>query len=328
VAGLFVFYACVPQPGSTCNDTLMPGDDLKCTIDGRDFYLYVPTTYDPNQPTALIVDAHGAAESASAHAGLGAEYCTPSTPSLCYPAHGSGWRQEAEQDGAGFIVLTPQGRNDVWMPNDESFILSAVDNVKQIANIDDDKVYMSGISNGGLLSYWVGCPNTDVFSGLAPVSGGSPCRSIGKAIPVITFDAAPDFAYATSVSASDAMVDLNNCNSTPEIWMTIDSNTDMEVCLKDPYAPKDEIEIVSCKDVPGGIEPTVCKKWYDCDRDVEVVFCDVAPGTSHGAGNEEVDAHILYYNNSHLNLPSLAWHFFKQMPDGGQGDNNNEGPCR
>ncbi len=318
IGALLAAYSCVPSgPVRTCTNTLQPGDDLQCSVGGRDFYVYVPENYDPNQPAALIVDAHGAAESASAHAGLGDEYCTPSTPALCFPAHGSGWRQEAEMPGAGFIVITPQGNNDVWMPRDEGFILNAVQNVKDIANIDDNKVYMSGISNGGLLSYWVGCPNTDVFSGLAPVSGGANCNRVGKALPVITFDAQPDFAYVTAVSASNTMVDLNNCSSGPSTWLTVDSNYDEPVCFDDPYA--DKPNLVPCSSIRPAIEPTVCKRWYDCDRDVEVVFCDVAPGNSHGQGNESTDAHVLYYNNSHLNLPSLAWRFFQSMPDGGSG---------
>jgi len=316
---LLAAYSCVPSD-TTCNDTLNPGDDLHCTIDGREYYLYAPQNYNPNQPAALIVDAHGAAESASAHAGLGDEYCTPSTPALCYPAHGSGWRQEAEMPGAGFIVITPQGNNDIWSTSDEDFILNAVSHVKGIANIDPDKVYMSGISNGGLLSYWVGCPNTDVFSGLAPISGGSDCRSVGKAIPVITFDGEGDFARDTAISASDTMVDLDNCSSGPSTWLVIDSNYDEAVCYDDPYS--DNPNLVPCSSISPAIEPTVCKRWYDCDRGVEVVFCDVAPGNSHGEGNESTDAHVLYYNNSHLNLPSLAWRFFKEMPDGGEGNSS------
>lgn len=323
IALLFIAYACVPGTDSTCDETLKPGDDLKCTVGGREFYLYVPKNYDPGQPAALIVDAHGAAESASAHAGLGDDYCTPGTSSLCYPAHGSGWRQEADMPGAGFIVITPQGRNDRWMPSDESFILNAVDQVKRIANIDANKVYISGISNGGMLTYWVGCPNTDVFSGLAPVSGGANCSRVGKAIPVITFDAKPDFAYSTSVLASNTMVALNNCGSGPTTWLTVDSNYDDAVCFDDPYS--DNPSLVPCSSITPAIEPTVCKRWYDCDRGVEVVFCDVAPGNSHGEGNEAVDAHVLYYNASHLNLASLAWRFFQSMPDGGSGSSSSSG---
>ena len=44
---------------------------------------------------------------------------------------------------------------------------------------------------------------------------------------------------------------------------------------------------------------------------MRVVFCDVAPNTEHGASNAALDAHILYENNTILNLPSVAWRFFQ-----------------
>jgi hypothetical protein len=44
---------------------------------------------------------------------------------------------------------------------------------------------------------------------------------------------------------------------------------------------------------------------------MEVVFCDVSPGTTH-PDRPDSDAHILYQNNSHLNLPSFAWRFLEQ----------------
>lgn len=313
LAGLIVMMSCTPpSPGTPCNQPLQPGDDLKCSASGnRSFYVYAPANYDPGQPTALIVDAHGAMETAEEHSGRDSEFCANG---MCWPGKGSGWRLEADMPTGGFIVLTPQGRGNVWNQNDESFILEAVENVKRIANINPDRVYITGISNGAALTYWVGCPNTDIFSGMSPVSGGANCSSVGKAVPVITFDARPDFAYQSSTSASNRMVQNDNCSSGPTTWLTIDSTYDEPVCRHD--ANSTDPHLVPCSSVTPAIEPTVCKRWYDCDRGVEVVFCDVAPGDTHGPANAASDAHILYQNNSSLNLPSVAWRFFQSMPDG------------
>lgn len=312
IAGLTLMMACTPT--NECGGTLQPGDDRKCTVDSRTYYVYAPANYNPSQPTALVVDAHGAMETAEEHAGRDTEFCANG---MCWPGKGSGWRLEADMPGAGFIVITPQGTNNMWRQSDEDFILNAVEQVKGIANIDPAKVYITGISNGAAMTYWAGCPNTDVFSGMSPVAGGANCSSIGKAVPVITFDAQPDFAYESSVSASDTMVELNNCRSGPEVWLTVDKNYTEPVCRNDPYTTNPKL--VPCSSISPAIQPTVCKRWTNCDRGVEVVFCDVAPGTSHGAANAASDAHILYGNNSYLNLPSLAWRFFKSNPDGGSG---------
>ncbi|MDA8139756.1 MAG: hypothetical protein M0036_13990 [Desulfobacteraceae bacterium] len=315
IMGLTLMMACTPT--NVCDQTLQPGNDRKCTINNRTYYVYAPANYNPNQPTALIVDAHGAMETAEEHAGIDTEFCANG---MCWPGKGSGWRLEADMPGGGFIVITPQGTNNMWSQSDESFILNAVAQVKKVANINPNKVYITGISNGAALTYWVGCPNTSVFSGMSPVSGGANCSSIGKAVPVITFDAQPDFAYQSAVDASDTMVDLNNCRSGPATWLTIDKNYTEPVCRDNPYSTNPKL--VPCSSISPAIAPTVCKRWYNCNRNVEVVFCDVTPGNTHGAANAASDAHILYGNESHLNLPSLAWRFFKSMPDGGSGSSS------
>lgn len=295
-----------------CDQTLTPGDDRRCTVGRNTFYVYAPPSYDPSQPTALIVDAHGIKETAEEQAGLDSEFCTGR---LCWPGKGSGWRLEADTPGGGFIVLTPQGSNSIWNRNEENFILEAVAHVKTIANIDPERVYISGISNGAALTYWVGCPNTDVFSGMAPVSGGGQCESIDRALPVIIFDAEADFFYDNSIKSAENMAALNNCSRGPIEWLTIDKSVDEAICRDDPYAT--DPKLVPCSAIRPAIEPTVCKRWDKCDRGVEVVFCEVTPGDLHGERNESTDAHVLYGNASHLNLPSLAWRFFKRMTDGG-----------
>lgn len=307
-------YGCdnTSPPAGSCNSPMKPGDDLKCSEGNRTYYLYAPQNYDPGKPTALVVDAHGAMETAEEHAGLDTEFCAQG---MCWPGKGSGWRLEADMPTGGFIVLTPQGRNNVWAQRDEEFILAAVAHAKTIANID--KVFISGISNGGALTYWVGCPNTDIFSGMSPVSGGANCAAIDNPIPVITFDAEPDFAYQTAVNASNKMVTLNNCKSGPVPYLTIDSNYDEPICRDDAFST--DPKLVPCSSIKPAIKPTICKKWTNCDGGVEVVFCDVAPANNH-PDRPDSDAHILYGNASSLNLPSLAWRFFNYKSSSTAGD--------
>ena len=226
-----------------CAEPLAPGDARKCTItvgvSQRSYYLYAPPTYNPCEPTALVIDCHGAMETAEAQAGIDTLHiANTSNGALEYPGIGSGWRLEADTPGGGFIVVTPQGINNVWTTsnNDPQFFLDIVAATKMIANIDPAKVYMSGISNGSIISYATACAHTDVFSGIAAHSAGQNCGSVAKPIPVISFDAEPDFAYSTTVAASDTMVRLDGCNSTADpAWLTIDSNTTDTVCRNDPF---------------------------------------------------------------------------------------------
>jgi poly(3-hydroxybutyrate) depolymerase len=315
----------IPPSSKDCMQGLAPGDDRKCSMNvglsARSFYLYAPKTYNPCKPTALIIDCHGAMETAEAQAGIDTLHVAQTTNGpLEYPGIGSGWRLEADAPDGGFIVVTPQGINNVWSStnNDPQFFLNIVEAIKKVANIAPDKVYMSGISNGSLISYETACAHTDVFSGIAAFSAGQNCTSLGKPIPVISFDASPDFAYMTTVAASDTMVRLDQCKgSVDPKWLTIDTTTTDTVCRNDPFDTHPTL--VPCNTItktsitPSGIEPTVCKRWDMCNGGVAVAFCDVAPSTLHGAQNAAVDAHILYGNATSLNMPSVAWRFFKSF---------------
>jgi poly(3-hydroxybutyrate) depolymerase len=315
----------IPPSSMDCAQPLAPGDARKCMItvglNQRSYYLYAPPTYDPCTPTALVIDCHGAMETAEAQAGIVTLHTAVTlNGNLDYPGIGSGWRLEADTPGGGFIVVTPQGIDNVWTStnDDPQFFLDIVSETKKIANIAADKVYMSGISNGSIISYETACQHTDVFSGIAAHSAGENCTSIGKPIPVISFDAEPDFAYTTTVDASDTMVSLDQCTGAVNAnWLTIDSNTTDAVCRNDPFDT--DPTLVPCNSITktsitaSGIEPTVCKRWDGCKDGVAVVFCDVAPSTLHGPDNASVDAHILYGNATSLNTPSVAWRFFKSF---------------
>ncbi|MBN1654050.1 MAG: hypothetical protein JXA30_09760 [Deltaproteobacteria bacterium] len=309
----------IPPSSQDCDAPLAPGDDRKCTIGAnRSYYMYAPPTYNPCVASALVVDLHGAMETAEEHAGLDDVF---SAFGADWPGEGSGWRLEADMEGGGFIVVTPQGIGNVWATTngDPQLMLDIVAHIKTVANIDPDKVYISGISNGAGMSYQAGCPGSDVFSGIAPHAGGMNCTSIKKPMPVITFDAERDFAYASAVGASDTMVRLNNCDPIPnETWLIIDSNTTDAVCRNDPYDT--DPTLVPCNTITktsiteSGIEPTVCKRYDGCDGGVAVVFCEVAPSTLHGTGDPMInDAHIIYGNATSLNTPSVAWRFFKEF---------------
>jgi poly(3-hydroxybutyrate) depolymerase len=315
----------IPPSSMDCAQPLAPGDARKCTIsvggNQRSYYLYAPPTYDPCTPTALVIDCHGAMETAEAQAGIVTLHTAVTlNGDLDYPGIGSGWRLEADTKGGGFIVVTPQGIDNVWTSSndDPQFFLDIVTETKKIANIAADKVYMSGISNGSIISYETACQHTDVFSGIAAHSAGENCTSLGKTIPVISFDAEPDFAYQTTVDASDTMVSLDQCTGAVDPkWLTIDSSTTDAVCRNDPFDTHPTL--VPCNTITktsittSGIEPTVCKRWDMCKDGVAVVFCDVAPSTLHGPDNAAVDAHILYGNATSLNTPSVAWRFFKSF---------------
>jgi poly(3-hydroxybutyrate) depolymerase len=304
------------EPGCTnmipasmdCAAKLAPGDERTCMLGARKYIVHAGKSMSTCKPVALVIDAHGATETDVQQLGK-EKFCAGS---ICWDGLGSGWAAESDTPDGGFIAVFPQGNNNMWAASDADFMVQLVDEMKKLADIDPKKVYISGISNGGFLTYQTGCPHSDVFHGMAPNSGGANCTAIKQPIPLIAFDAMADFAYSSNVNAEATVVKLNNCKGDAKPWLTIDSKYDEAVCRT---AKEDKTaSLVPCSMVTSAmIKPTTCKIWDECDGGVKVAFCEVAPNTEHGASNASTDAHILYENDTLLNTPSVAWRFFKMF---------------
>lgn len=298
----------VTIPSSTdCTAKIAPGDHRVCMLGSRKYILHAGKTMNPCKPTALVIDAHGASETAEEQFGED-EFCA--SGDICWHGIGSGWAAEADAPDGGFIAIFPQGNNNMWSASDAEFMLDIVEEMKKLADIDPKKIYMSGISNGGFLTFQTGCPHSDVFSGMAPVAGGTTCSGLKKPIPLISFAAMPDFAYDSVKNATDSTIAAYNCKGEAKPYITIDGSYTEPVCRtakQDPMAM-----LVPCNTVTSQtVEPTVCKIWDECDGGAKVVWCEVAPNMEHGEENAALDAHILYENDTLLNMPSVAWRFFK-----------------
>jgi polyhydroxybutyrate depolymerase len=99
-----------------------------------------------------------------------------------------GWDQLA--DTAKFVVAYPDGIARAWNVNgccgrpgrdgidDVGFITAMIDQISSGAGIDRSRIYATGISNGGMMSYTLAC-NTNVLAAIGPDSATQldPCRT-------------------------------------------------------------------------------------------------------------------------------------------------------
>jgi polyhydroxybutyrate depolymerase len=303
----------VVTPSMDCSAPLAPGDSKTCMLGSRQYLLYAPKNLNVCEPTALVIDAHGATQTAPSQLLGKPAFCTGTT---CWNGPGSGWRLEAEAPGGGFVLVTPSSATsgNTWdTTSDPMFMVQIVGAIKQVANIDPKRVYMTGISNGAELSYATGCMSPDVFSGISPnsggVLGGSECNTLSKPLNDIQFDDMPDFAFSDSQSSVTNLAKVDTCMSGPTAWKTFDSTTTDPVCLKNP--DDNATTLVPCNTITPAVKPTTCQIWNMCAGGVRVVFCTVAAGTLHGSANAAIDGHIIYENSTNLNTPSVAWRFFE-----------------
>lgn len=107
----------------------------------REYELHVPPTYDPSRPTPLVLSLHGAGGWGTMQKDI------------------SGWNGVADRHGV--IVAYPSGHGGsgpkVWSPEDVPFIGALIDSLQRAFNIDPDRIYVNGFSNGGGESYVLAC---------------------------------------------------------------------------------------------------------------------------------------------------------------------------
>jgi poly(3-hydroxybutyrate) depolymerase len=305
------------QPGQDdCTAPLKPNDDRLCKmmIGGqmRQFYIYASPAFDPCKPASMIMDCHGLSESAEVHTGKqGFNLSGQMFPS----GYGSGWRMAVQRDNA--IVVTPQGLNNSWTPaTDVPFLNKAADTVEAIADVDKAKEYVTGISMGGMMTVATGCDNANRWRGMAPVSMlQQGCTMLSKPTPVISFHSQTDML--TSYSADQTLMGniamMNHCKMGPTPSMVYGGANTLPdpVCYTmsngvgapnapDPY----HIPLQACK---SSSPASTCVTYSQCDDGVEVIFCTVAAST------QPLGGHILYNNDTMLDLAEVAWPFLKKF---------------
>ncbi len=164
--------SCGPAPVTTFPE-VQPGDyngSLDSGSRTRTYIVHVPPAYNNQQAIPLVLVLHGAGGNAERMINM------------------TGMSDKADE--AGFIVVYPNGTgflNDqlllTWncgfccgyaLDNnidDVGFIRSLIEKLEGELNIDNARIFITGMSNGAMMSYRLACELTDIVAAIAPVSG-------------------------------------------------------------------------------------------------------------------------------------------------------------
>ena len=189
----------------------------------RSYILYVPASYNSASPVPLVFCFHG--------------YTSNSNANFSYTNF------KSIADTAGFIVVHPQGTLDNngsahwnvggWTVgstvDDVGFTAALLDSISSNYNINADRVYSTGMSNGGYMSFHLACTLSDKFAAVASVTGAMTPQTLNVCNPLHptpimqihgTADATVPYNGSPlwTMSINDILqywVGYNNCNSMP-----------------------------------------------------------------------------------------------------------------
>jgi polyhydroxybutyrate depolymerase len=172
IGGLAVVSACSVPPMGSATPEFPDGTSVHSINVGgleRSYRVYRPPGL--QEPAPLVVMLHGGFGSAE------------------QAERSYGWDQLA--DSAKFVVAYPDGVARAWNAgggccgrparegvDDVGFVTAAVDDVVKKVGIDSARIYATGISNGGIMSYRLAC-TTAIFAAIGPDSATQldPCQS-------------------------------------------------------------------------------------------------------------------------------------------------------
>lgn len=186
----------------------------------RDYILYVPENYTADNAVPLVFNFHGYTSNANEQMNYG------------------DFRSIA--DTVGFIIVHPNGTvdnfgNTHWnvgwgtsTVDDIGFTEALIDSLALDYNINFERIFATGMSNGGFMSYTLACELSNKIAAIASVTGSmnvgqeNTCNAEHQ-MPIMEFHGTADgtvpyggnIIFASTESVIDYWVNFNNCDLTP-----------------------------------------------------------------------------------------------------------------
>jgi polyhydroxybutyrate depolymerase len=255
--------------------TVIPGDYyFSIQHDGRTrtFYVHVPPGYNPGIGTPVVMAFHGGG-------GTGEAMATMS-------------QLNEKSDIEGFIAVYPDGVGLVWNAgiccpyqgsydiDDVGFVEAMLQYLEQRITVDPNRIYATGISNGGMMSYRLACELSDRIAAIAPVSTANTFENCNPSRPVSVMHIEGTDDQCVPYEGSD------ECGGCLARYICIVCPL---LCFESFYfpCPSAEEETASwvqrngCSNQPRVTyqdSETVCNTYGPCNEGTEITLCTIEGG--------------------------------------------------
>lgn len=223
----------------------------------REFILHIPNSYNGSVKYPVMLNFHGYGGSASDHMQAADMRSLADNENfiLVYP-------QGTCLDGAPHWNASLSGPGNKSNADDLGFIDALINHLNSNYNIDLERVYACGYSNGGMFSYALACYNSNLIAAIGSVSGtmieGTPldCSPThptaminihGTSDNVLPYNGTT--GYESIQSVIDYWVNYNNADANPTFDSFNDNGTNIEHYL---YANGDSSSRIEHYKVIGG----------------------------------------------------------------------------
>jgi polyhydroxybutyrate depolymerase len=266
----------------------------------RSYLVHIPPKYDSKKPTPVVLAFHGGggnAESMVVFSGL-----------------------NKKADDAGFIVVYPNGTGRLEnrllsfnggnccsyaMTNkidDVEFTRKLLDDLAKSANIDPKRVFATGMSNGGIMSYLLGSELSDRIAAIAPVGGpmGTETCKPKRPVSVIHFHGTDDehAPFKGGKGKGVSGTEFYSVEHSIQAWVKANGCDKEPVVTKLPDKAKDGT--------------TITRKTYGGGKDGSEVVLVVIEGGGHTWPGQEPRLKALGKSTKNISANDLMWEFFEK----------------
>jgi len=269
----------------------------------RTYKVHVPASYDRSVPTPLVLAFHGGGGSSE------------------MMANDSNYHLISKSDKEGFIVVFPNGAsrlrsgklatwnagnccgyardNDV---DDVGFVKKIIGSLETALNIDRDRIYAVGFSNGGMFCYRLACEMPDTFKAIASVAGTDNydgCMPL-KPVSVMHIHAKDDgHVLFNGGAGSDSFRDASKVTNFTSVTDTISRWVGRDNCDKSPRRVIEE---------PG----VYCDLYSECDGNAQVMLCVTETGGHSWPGGAKARDRSDFPSQA-ISAEDVIWDFFSKQ---------------
>ena len=193
----------------------------------REYVLYIPNSCDGTSSVPVLFNFHGFGDNASDYMNNADMRAVAESDTfiLVYP-------QGSCSDGSSHWNPCPTGGDNKSTADDVGFVESMISEISSQYNVDMERVYAAGYSNGGMMAYGLANYKSDLIAAVASVSGamldciGSTSHPMpvvhlhGTSDGVLPYNGSSDWSSAQSTL--DHWINFNNTVLTPTV--TSDNN--------------------------------------------------------------------------------------------------------
>ena len=247
----------------------------------REYTVYIPENYNHSIPTPILFAFHGFGGSNN------------------FIMNSAGFNEIADEEN--FIVVYPQGSlilnlfahwnvggfTQISNTDDVAFVDYLISSLSQMYNINLDRVYATGMSNGGFMSFLLACQLSNKIAAIASVTGSMTTQTLNECDPQ------REVPILQIHGTNDPIVPYNGIQE----WNTpIDNVLDYWV-LNNQCSPNPEIN--DLEDINNDNGFTVQEIIYNNGLNGSIVKHFKVNGGTH-----------VWFQDEDINSSSLIWEFF------------------